>query len=482
VVTGKVSKGPPPRFDPKKGGSKDGADTKRGLGALGGMNTQPRGADPSGGEYRITNLAQKVKQDQNRRYVVEGFAAKEDKDKNIAALGRANKLRDQLILNGVRPEQIDAVANTVVVADVGGARVVEAERGKLPPPPAEGEPNANSGSAEPIGTSHFESKSAMSVARGTSAMVSILHQATDGEVVYLYDAESQRGNATHAFKAVRLKNPTDSTLETGPVTVFGDGGFVGEGLTEPIPGKSASFVPFALDRQIVVETKQTESEGIARILTAQRGVLSTEMRHVKKQSLVLHNRLEEAATVFVRHTVPKGYTLSKHPEHVERIGEAHLFRIAVPAKGKIEVAIEEETPVFKTVDIRSPAGMEMVRVFVSTAALEGDAGKRLRGLLELQKELGNIEQKIDTQREQMGEYRARMDELHTQIFTLKAVKTGGSLMKNLEKKLEEVSDKLSASTVDLVSLEEQRMISRIKLQDGVAELSLDKSQDKVADK
>ena len=54
----------------------------------------------------------------------------------------------------------------------------------------------------------------------------------------------------------------------------------------------------------------------------------------------------------------------------------------------------------------------------------------------------------------------------------------------MEKKLEEVSDKLSKSTVDLVALEEQRMIGRIKLQDGVAELSLEKQEakSKVAEK
>ena len=324
----------------------------------------------------------------------------------------------------------------------------------------------------------------MSVARGTSAMVSILNTSTEGEVVYLYDAESARGNKQFAFKSVRLKNPTDSTLETGPVTVFGSGRFIGEGLTEPIPGKSASFVPFALDRQVVVETKQEENEAIAKIITVQRGVLSTEMRKVNKQTLLVQNRLSEDANVYVRHTVPKGFKLTKSPENVERIGEAHLFRVKVPANGKLEIVIEEETPVFKSVDMRSAAGMDLVRAFVSSAALTGDVAGKLKGLLELQKELGNTEQKIETQREQMTEYRSRMDELHLQIVTLKAVKTGGSLMKNLEKKLEEVSDKLSKSTVDLVALEEQRMIGRIKLQDGVAELSLEKQEakSKVAEK
>ena len=81
----------------------------------------------------------------------------------------------------------------------------------------------------------------------------------------------------------------------------------------------------------------------------------------------------------------------------------------------------------------------------------------------------------------MGEYRQRMDELHVQIVTLRTVKTAGPLMVNLEKKLPEVSDKLSKATIDVVSLEEKLMLARIKFQDGVADLSLESDANKVAD-
>jgi len=49
----------------------------------------------------------------------------------------------------------------------------------------------------------------MTVEKGSSAMVSMVRQKTDGEVVYLYDSESERGNDRFAFRAVRFRNPTD---------------------------------------------------------------------------------------------------------------------------------------------------------------------------------------------------------------------------------------------------------------------------------
>jgi flagellar biosynthesis chaperone FliJ len=251
-------------------------------------------------------------------------------------------------------------------------------------------------------------------------------------------------------------------------------------MSEPIPARSMAFIPFALDRQIAVERKEAGEDKIARIITAQRGVFSTEMQHTKRTVLVFHNRSSERATVYVRHTVEKGYKLVTPARSAERLGNAHVFRLDVDPNAKGEITIEEATPVFKTTDIRSPAGMELVTAYLSSAALEGPLKNAVAELLKIQREMANVEQQIGTMRDQMGEYRARMDELHAQIVTLKAVKTAGPLMQSLEKKLQEVSDKLSKATIDLVGLQEKLMVARIKFQDGVSEISLEKKEEKKA--
>ena len=90
--------------------------------------------------------------------------------------------------------------------------------------------------------------------------------------------------------------------------------------------------------------------------------------------------------------------------------------------------------------------------------------------------MANLEGQIHTTREQMSEYRTRMNELHAQLVTLRAVKTAGGIMRHLEKKLQEMTDRLSTSTVEVAQLEEKLMVARIKFQDGVAELSLEKKE------
>jgi hypothetical protein len=410
--------------------------------------------------------------------VVEGYAAPTDQDKEAASLDRANRVREKLVRDGVDPGRVVAVGRGEQAGHAAGARIVE---GGAPGPAKRG---ADAGASadptsaappDPIGTSHFESTASMTVPRGTSAMVSILHEPAEGEVVYLYDPESPRGNAQFAFNALRLRNPTDSQLESGPLTVFGEGRFIGEGLSEPIPAHQVAFVPFALDRQIVVDHSDGESDAIARILTVQRGVFSTETQHTKKRTFVLHNRLSAPAVVYVRHGLTPGYHASKAPPDAEHVGGADLYRVEVPAFGKQEVVIEEATEVYRTTDIRSAEGLELVRAYVSSSDVSAPVKAEVDQIVKAQQEIGDEQQRIATLREQMGEYRERMDELHAQIVTLRMVRSGGPLMASLEKKLQEVSDKLSKGTIDVVALEEKLMLARIRFQDAAADLSLDKA-------
>ncbi len=128
----------------------------------------------------------------------------------------------------------------------------------------------------------------------------MVRKATQGEVVYLYDAESERGNARFAFRAVRFKNPTDSTLEAGPVTVYGEERFIGEGLTEPVPPSASAVVPYALDRQIVVERNDVSDDQIQKLSSLSRGILTAEVQHVYKRVDDIEQRMEAIVPLLER--------------------------------------------------------------------------------------------------------------------------------------------------------------------------------------
>ncbi|HEX6275286.1 MAG TPA: DUF4139 domain-containing protein, partial [Polyangiaceae bacterium] len=222
---------------------------------------------------------------------VEGFAKPDDKDRWGASLANANNVRDGLVQSGVPVEQIEVVATGQASAGEQ-ARVVAVD----PKTPKPAQPTAQSD--EPLGDAYFLAPSALDVRKDHSAMVNVLTAEARAEPVYFYDPISARGSKRFAFRAVLLENPSDHTLDPGPVTVYSDGQFLGEGLSDAIPPKSRAFVPFSLDRKLVVDGKESGREEIDRLVTVQRGVLTTEARRVRRTELSLANRGTAEATVY----------------------------------------------------------------------------------------------------------------------------------------------------------------------------------------
>jgi hypothetical protein len=427
-------------------------------------------------ESRVRALAQSLR---HRRgtILLEGYAGPSENEPGTRALDRANLLRNQLILNGVAPAQIKVEARGLVAGQPAGVRIVE-----QPPAPVEQQQpkSARKDDGSPVGESHFESGKAMTVKRGTSAMVAIVQGKASGEVVYLYDPESTSGSDRFAFKSIRFRNPTRSTLESGPVTVYGDGRFIGEGLTEAIPPMASAVVPFALDRQVVIDSSGSDGDRISKLIKLHRGVLTAEVQHLRHTKLKIMNRLSTPATVLIRHSVPKGWKLLRGPKTAELLGDAQLFEVKLDGGKHAVVELEEATPMVRILDLRSPVGLDLVRVYLQTPRVDAEFALAMDRLLKLHAEMVGHEEAIENLRQRGDEYRQRNDELHAQIFSLKAVKAKGTLMAHLEAKMKEISQRLQQNTIAIVDHQEKVMVAKVKFQEGLADLTLEKKTEKRA--
>jgi hypothetical protein len=312
----------------------------------------------------------------------------------------------------------------------------------------------------------------MTVRAGTSAMVAVVHGETTGGVVYLYDPISDRGDQRFAFKSVRLDNPTDDTLEPGPVTVYGEGRFIGEGITEPVPPKQAVVVPFALDRQIIVSHNGSEEDRIAKLVTVQRGIVTAEVQHRRQTRFTVTSRLHEPSTVYLRHRLEPGWTLVEAPSAFTRVGDSQLFQVDLAAGQTAYVTIAEATPVQRTLELSSEEALGMMTLYVREDQPTTELKAQIAALLATHRGAADLLDKIATLRDELAEYRMRSGELHAQLVTLKAVKTGGELMQTLRNRLAEVSDRIQRATIEIVNTQEQLMLARVKLQNQLADLKL----------
>jgi hypothetical protein len=424
------------------------------------------------GDDKIRAIAEKViKAKRNVVIEVHGTTGTE-----AQATARGAAVKNKLVDDGVPATRIFIVPRIGPTED-DQVRVLAVDQ------PPKAEPAARPrdlGGDTPVGESHFMADRPMTVRAGTSAMVAMLHGETTGGVVYLYDPVSERGDKRFAFKAVRLDNPTSDTLEPGPVTVYGQGRFIGEGITEPVPPRASVVVPFALDKQIVIESNTSKQDRIAKLVTVQRGILTAEVQHRRQTRFTVTSRLAEPARVYLRHRLEAGWALVEQPSSFMRVGDSQLFEITLGAGETRYVTIAEATPVQRTFQLGSEEALGMMKVFIDEPGASPQLKAQIDALLGTHRGGADLVDKIETLREQLGEYRARSGELHAQLVTLKAVRTGGELMATLRGKLAETSERVQKTTIALIDAQEQLMLTRVKFQNQLSDLRLTDATAKTA--
>jgi hypothetical protein len=418
------------------------------------------------GEQKLEAIVAGLANDR-RDLVIEAHGARGSEG---ALRAEAEAVRNTLIDDGIAAARIHVATK---LDNTSGVRVLAFAPGTAPaataPATAAGHPDTGD---TPVGESHFVAERPMTVKAGTSAMVAVIHGETTGSVVYLYDPLSPRGDDRFAFRSVKLDNPTADTLEPGPMTVYGDNRFIGEGITEPVPPHASVVVPFALDRQIVVSHRARDDDRISKLVTVNRGVVTADLEHRRTTTFTVTSRLAQPSTLLLRHRAEAGWTVVDAPKQSTKVGDSQLYEIALDAGQTRDVEIIETSPSERTFGVSSDDALAMMKEYIAAPDTPPELRAQIAALVATRKTLGDLGDKIATLRDQLAAYRERIGELHAQLVTLKLVKTGGDLMAELQKKMTETSNRIQLATIAEVNAQEQAMLARVKLQDQLADLHL----------
>ena len=422
------------------------------------------------GDQKLKEVAAGLIKDR-RPVVVQGFAAPGELAPERAALARANLVRNQLIDAGVAPARVG-----VASAGVGARAMVQIVAGTAgrAETAAATSPRADvSADAPPIGESLFAAPTTVRVADGQSAMVSVLRAPTTGREVYLYDGDGERGNARFAFKSVRVANPTGATLEAGPITVYGAGRYVGEGLADAIAPHAAAVVPYALDRQIVVARERGTADELARLTAVARGVATAEVQHLRTTTLTITSRLRTPTTVYVRHPVEAGWTLLEPGVPSERDGDHVLLAVELGAGATRTLALREATPMIRRLAFTDEAAVGELRLFVDSGRASGALRQQLAAFLAAHAALIDAIERAAGLRDRAAEYRARQAELMDQLVALRKLKSAAVLSRTLAVKLDDIATRLQETTLAITTADDAVTLRRVDLADAIALVHLD---------
>ena len=164
------------------------------------------------------------------------------------------------------------------------------------------------------GTTRYDIPNAITVPDKNATMVMLLARRVPGEAIYLFAPDDGVPDSTsHPFHVVRFENGTGGVLERGPIAVFQDGSFLGQGLLDPLAAGAFATVKFALERAIAVDSHAEDRRaGDAPLEDRERQPVAR-ARFVLQDDVPIQNGSELPAKLLVKHPRRSGARLYQPP-------------------------------------------------------------------------------------------------------------------------------------------------------------------------
>ena len=123
------------------------------------------------------------------------------------------------------------------------------------------------------GATRYDLPTPITVPDKSATMVMLLSKRVPGESIFLFAPDyGVPDSQAHPFRVARFTNKSGGLLERGPIAIFEEGAFLGQGMVDPLPEGATTTVPFALERSLAVETQRTFTEEGARLAKIESGV------------------------------------------------------------------------------------------------------------------------------------------------------------------------------------------------------------------
>lgn len=313
----------------------------------------------------------------------------------------------------------------------------------------------------------------VTVPDGTSTMVALLNAEVEASETFLFKpGGAGTGYESNPYRVVRFKNTSEYVLESGPISIYSGGSFVGEGLSEVVGAGASATIPFAVEPGIAVTSTQGSGGQELKLVRIVRGVLEAESFTQRKTTYEL--RLQPgtgAKEVLIRHPrAGNDYTLNPRPAGTEDLDGAYLVPVPIASgKAMAEIEVIEETPSTIQVTMWDSRSEALLQDLMSSAKLSTEDRARLQPIVDSRAAIGAIDTKIDGLRRQQAELDRRANETRQNLLAIKQDTRAGALRKKLSKRLDEFTREADALGRSIVTLNSERLEAKIALEDMLSD-------------
>jgi Domain of unknown function (DUF4139) len=324
-------------------------------------------------------------------------------------------------------------------------------------------------------TTRYRLPNKVTVPDKSATMVMLVARRVPGEALFLYAPDGGvPDSSSHPFRVARFTNQSGGLLERGPIAVFEEGSFLGQGLVEPLPEAATATVPFALERSLAVDQESKRDEQGARLVKIDNGELTVERDMVNQTKYRLRNGGELPAKVLVRHPRQGGTRLFSPPKDTEdNVGTGTAL---VPAKVAPhttgELVVDERATVRRQTDWFSAIADTAFKAFVADPGPHRDVAAKLTAAWTVRDDIvKKQEARSKLQQEQNGLSQST-EETRKNLRAIERNKVADALRVKLTQRLTETSNRLDDVTKQIVDLDSKLSELRVRFKEDVRDVKL----------
>jgi hypothetical protein len=325
------------------------------------------------------------------------------------------------------------------------------------------------------GTTRYQIPGEVTVPDESATMVLLVSRKVPGESVFLFAPDGGvPDSSAHPFRVVRFENATTGLLERGPIAVFGEGQFLGQGMLDPLPPKGKATVPFALDRSIAVSSERQSTEQGARLFRIEAGALYIERDSVTKTTYKVVSGSDETSKLIVRHPRLSSARLFKPPVGTEDDLATATALVPIPLKahGRAELVVDERQATQQGLDWLQPLADEAVKAYLADPRADRGVAQKLSEAWALRAVLKKASDGVAALETEQQELEKSSRETRLSLEAIEKNKQAADLRAKLTKRLADVTGRLDQITKQLVELRLNLGEAQVRFREAIREVKL----------
>jgi hypothetical protein len=325
------------------------------------------------------------------------------------------------------------------------------------------------------GSTRYDLPLPVTIPDKSATMVLLLSRPVSGEALFLFAPDGGvADSSSHPFRVARFTNGAGGVLERGPIAVFEEGAFLGQGMVDPLPPGATATVPFALERAVTIDQDRKFDEQGERVAKIENGELVIERDSVTQTKYRVRNGGDAPAKLLVKHPRISGARLFAPPPGTEdNVGTgAALVPAKIAAHATADLVVDERVTVRKGADWFGAIADNAIKAYLADPKSDRDVVQKLTSAWVVRNEIvKKIEERTKLQQES-NTLSSATEETRRNLRAIEKNKTAEALRQKLTARLSETATRLDDLNRRIVELDSKLAELGVRFKEAIRDIKV----------